>query len=204
MLDETPRLQYGLGHMDTPELTTERLLLRAWNTDDAPVFAALNADPRIMEFFPGPLSGPESDALVARFRAHFSERGFGMWAVERRDTGAFIGFIGLSVPDFTAPFTPCVEVGWRLDHAAWGHGYATEGARAALRFGFQTLDLPEIVAMTVPTNTRSRRVMEKLRMHCDPSDDFEHPRVPAGHPLRPHVLYRLAQKTWRSARNGRA
>jgi len=172
-------------------LRTERLLLRRWLPNDREPFAALNADPRVMEFLGTPLSREQSDAFIAKIEARFAEHGFGWFAVEIPGVTPFAGFVGLSVPSLVAHFTPCVEVGWRLAERYWGHGYATEGARAALRYGFQTLGLREIVAQTVPANVRSRHVMEKLGMTRDPADDFEHPQVPEGSPLRPHVLYRV-------------
>jgi ribosomal-protein-alanine N-acetyltransferase len=122
-----------------------------------------------------------------------------LWALERVEDGAFLGFTGLSRPSFEAHFTPAVEVGWRLARHAWGHGFATEAARAALRFGFETVGLEEIVSFTVPANVRSRAVMERIGMHHDPSDDFDHPKLPAGHPLRAHVLYRLRRADWQPA-----
>jgi RimJ/RimL family protein N-acetyltransferase len=151
----------------------------------------MNADPRVAEFLPTPLSREASDAMVARVEAHFDQHGFGLWAVEIPGVTPFAGFAGLSTPRFEAPFQPCVEVGWRLAAEYWGRGYATEGARAALNHGFETLGLGEIVSFTVPANTRSRRVMEKLGMTYDPRDDFDHPLLPEGHPLRRHVLYRI-------------
>jgi RimJ/RimL family protein N-acetyltransferase len=175
-----------------PELVTDRLVLRRWQHSDLAPFATLNADPRVTQFLPGTLTRDASDRLAARIAAHFDAHGFGPWAVEIRDVEPFAGFIGLSIPDFEAPFTPCVEIGWRLAAGHWGHGYATEGARAALRFGFETLGLREIVAFTVPENARSRRVMEKLEMTRDVADDFDHPSLPDGHPLKRHVLYRIA------------
>ncbi len=178
------------------ELRTARLLLRRWHADDREPFAALNADPRVAEHLPSVLSRPESDALASRIEAHFEAHGFGLWAVEVPGELPFGGFVGLSVPGFDAPFTPCVEIGWRLGADCWGRGYATEGARAALDFGFAVLRLDEIVSFTVPANLRSRRVMAKLGMTHDPADDFAHPALPAGHPLRPHVLYRLARAQW--------
>lgn len=174
-----------------PDLRTERLLLRQWRHDDLAPFADLNADRRVMEHFPAPFSRAESDDMVDRLRAHFSAWGFGLWAVEVVGGPSFIGFAGLCRPRFEAPFTPCVEVGWRLGAAHWGRGYATEAARAAVAFGFAHAGLEEIVSFTVPGNHRSRRVMEKLGMRHDPADDFDHPSLPAGHPLRRHVLYRL-------------
>jgi len=175
----------------TPELRTKRLRLRRWRPEDLAAFAALNADPRVVEFLSEALSRADSDALVARIEAHFDAHGFGLFAVDVVADDAFAGFIGLSIPRFDAPFTPCVEIGWRLAADFQGRGYATEGARAALAFGFDTLALPEIVSFTSAANVRSRRVMEKLGMTHDPGDDFDHPALPAGHPLRRHVLYRL-------------
>jgi ribosomal-protein-alanine N-acetyltransferase len=162
--------------------------------DRAP-FAALNADPRVNEFLTGPLSREESDERAARIDANFDRHGFGLWAVEVCNVSPFIGFIGLAVPRFEAHFTPCVEIGWRLSADHWGHGYATEGARAALAFGFDVMGLSEIVSFTVPANVRSRRVMEKIGMRRDPAEDFDHPSLPVGHRLLRHVLYRIARPT---------
>jgi RimJ/RimL family protein N-acetyltransferase len=174
------------------EIRTERLLLRRWRDADRAAFAAMNADARVMEHFPAMLSRDESDARAARIDAHFAEHGFGLWAVEIVGEAPFAGFIGLCYPQFESHFTPCVEIGWRLAADHWGRGYATEGAWAAVKFGFETLGLTEIVSFTVPANFRSRRVMEKLGMTYDPRDDFDHPLLAAGDPLRRHVLYRLA------------
>ncbi len=175
------------------ELKTDRLLLRRWLPADREPFAALNADPRVVEHLPAALSEQESDALAARIEAHFDEHGFGLWAVEVRGVSAFAGFTGLSIPAFQSHFTPCVEIGWRLAAPFWGRGYASEAARAALAFGFESLGLGEIVSFTVPGNSRSRRVMQRIGMHYDPKDDFDHPSLPEGHPLRRHVLYRIAR-----------
>jgi RimJ/RimL family protein N-acetyltransferase len=169
------------------------LRLRRWRAEDLLPFAAMNADRRVMEHFPAPLSPEESDALVARIAAHFDRHGYGLWAVEIVDVAPFAGFVGLATPRFEAPFTPCVEIGWRLAAEYWGRGYATEGARAALAFGWEARGLAEILSFTVPGNMRSRRVMEKLGMTHDPRDDFDHPLLPEGHPLRRHVLYRIAR-----------
>jgi RimJ/RimL family protein N-acetyltransferase len=144
-----------------------------------------------MEHFPRPLTREESDELVDRIEAGFESRGFGIWAVEAREGGELLGFTGLAVPSFEAPFMPAVEVGWRLARPAWGHGYATEGARAALEFGFGEAGLEEIVSLTTLGNLRSWAVMERLGMRRDPADDFEHPALAEGDPLRRHVLYRL-------------
>jgi len=155
------------------------------------LFAELNADPAVMAFMPALLDRRESDALATRIREQFELRGFGLWAVEVPGQVPFIGYVGLSVPRFAAVFTPCVEVGWRLARAHWGRGYATEAARASVAFGFDRVGLEEIVSFTVPANIRSIGVMERLGMTHDPADDFDHPSLPVGHPLRPHVLYRL-------------
>ena len=179
-----------------PRLETERLILREWRDADREPFAALNADPRVVEHLPGPLDRTASDALVDRIVARWASDGHGQWAVERRDDGRFIGFVGLAAPGFEAAFTPCVEVGWRLAVEAWGHGYATEAAQAALRFGFERLGLDEIVSFTIPANVRSRAVMERLGLTRDPADDFDHPNLPEGHPIRHHVLYRLRRADW--------
>ena len=180
-----------------PELRTVRLVLRRWREADRTPFATLNADPVVTEHFPAPLRPEESDALVDRIEAGFEERGWGLWAVEIPDRAAFAGFIGLNPATFDAPFTPAVEVGWRLAREHWGRGYATEGALGALAFGFDALALDEIVSFTTHGNARSRRVMERLGMHRDPADDFDHPNLPEGDPLQPHVLYRLDRATWR-------
>ena len=180
-----------------PILVTERLILRGWRRADLEPFARMNADASVMEHFPGLLSRRESDAFVRRIEATFRERGYGLWAIERRLDGTFLGFTGLIDQTFEAPFTPAVEVGWRLAAEAWGYGFATEAGREAVRYGFVEAGLDEIVSMTTPANVRSRRVMEKLGMTRDPADDFEHPRVPPG-PLRNHVLYRLSRTRWRA------
>ncbi|HWG21068.1 MAG TPA: GNAT family N-acetyltransferase [Terracidiphilus sp.] len=175
-----------------PGLSTDRLLLRHWRESDREPFARINADPRVMEHYPAPLAREQSDALIDRIEAHFEARGFGLWAAELRDTGQLAGYIGLSVPTFQAHFTPCVEIGWRLDADRWGRGLATEGARAVLHHAFTALGLNEIVSFATPANLRSRRVMEKLGMTHNPAEDFDHPGLPEGHPLRRHVLYRKA------------
>jgi RimJ/RimL family protein N-acetyltransferase len=175
------------------EIQTERLRLRRWLPADREPFAALNADPRVVEYLPAALSREESDARAARIEAHFDRHGFGLWAVEILQVAPFAGFVGLGIASFEAPFTPCVEISWRLAASYWGHGYATEGARAVLAFGFEALQLEEIVSFTVPNNLRSRRVMERIGMIHNPADDFEHPGLPAGHWLRRHVLYRIAR-----------
>jgi RimJ/RimL family protein N-acetyltransferase len=182
----------------TDTLAGHRLRLRRWRDEDRDPFAAMNADARVMEFFPSTLGRAASDALADRIEAHFRERGFGLWAVEVPDVADFIGFTGLSVPRFEAPFVPCVEIGWRLAAQHWGKGYATEAARLALGYGFETLELSEIVSFTATTNLRSRAVMERLGMRRDPADDFDHPALSEGRPLRRHVLYRLASSRARS------
>lgn len=173
-------------------IRTERLLLRQWRDEDLEPFAALNADAEVMEYFPALLTRAESDAAAEGNGRQIDEHGWGLWAVERLDTSEFIGFTGLWQVPSDYPFVPAVEVGWRLARSHWGVGFATEGARAAVEFGFGTLGLDEIVSMTAVGNLRSRRVMEKLGMTHNPADDFDHPRIPGGSPLQPHVLYRLS------------
>jgi RimJ/RimL family protein N-acetyltransferase len=182
------------------ELRTERLLLRQWRDEDLGPFAALNADPETMRYFPQLPSREESDQLAELSRRRIDEQGWGLWAVEIVGGASFIGFVGLSRPSFEAHFTPAVEVGWRLAREHWGHGYATEAGRAALAHGFDELGLDEIVSFTSELNEPSWRVMERLGMRRDPADDFEHPRVPIGHPLRLHVLYRLSRRDWAVSR----
>lgn len=185
--------------MSGPVLETERLLMRRWRDADLEPFAVLNADPEVMEHFVATLDRAASDALVGRIEAQFDEHRYGLWALEVRATGAFIGFTGLAIQTYPAHFTPAIEVGWRLAPEAWGHGYATEAAREAIRFGFENAGLGTIVSFTVPANVRSRAVMERLGMTHDPADDFDHPRLPDGHPLRRHVLYRLDRARWAAA-----
>ena len=179
----------------TAILTTNRLILRSWLESDREPFARMNADPRVMEFFASRLSSEESDAIVDRIETHFRQHGFGLWAAELRRDGAFVGFVGFDVPSYEAPYS--VELGWRLAREQWGQGLATEGAQAVVDYAFETLGFREIVATTVPANARSRRVMEKLGMTYDSADDFEHPLLGEGHPLRRHVLYRLRRLDWR-------
>jgi RimJ/RimL family protein N-acetyltransferase len=173
------------------ELRTPRLILRRWREPDLEPFAALNADEDVMRYFPSPLTREESDALAEGQGMLIRTRGWGLWATELVETKTFIGFIGLAEPGFVAHFTPAIEVGWRLAKAHWGKGYATEGARAALTFGFQELGLQEIVSFTSVSNKRSERVMQRIGMTHDPDEDFDHPLLHPGDPLRRHVLYRL-------------
>lgn len=174
-----------------PSLRGERVLLRPWRDDDADAFATMNSDPRVMKFFVAPLSRQESDAMLARMRAYFTEHGSGWWCVDIN--GECAGFTGLSSPPYETPFTPCTEVGWRFRPHYWGHGYATEAARLAVNYGFDVMQLDEIVSFTTATNQPSRRVMERIGMRRDVAGDFDHPSVPVGHPFRRHVLYRLRQ-----------
>jgi RimJ/RimL family protein N-acetyltransferase len=171
------------------EIETERLLLRQWRPSDLPFFARMNADGEVMRFFPAKLSESESNAMANRCRDLIEERGWGFWAAEEKSSNSFIGFIGLHAPTADLPFSPCVEVGWRLARRHWGQGFATEGASAALAFAFDVLALPEVVAFTTIDNERSQRVMERLGMQRD-ALTFQHPSLPSGHPLREHCLYR--------------
>ena len=181
---------------DGAVLFTGRLILRHWRQSDRELFARLNADPQVMQFLPRLLSPGESDAAAKRIEDHFRRHGFGLYAAELRESHVFIGFIGLSIPAFKARFSPCIEIGWRLAAEYWGQGLATEGAHAVARHAFGELSLEEIVSFTVPSNTRSRRVMEKLGMTHNPEEDFNHPQLPPGHALRRHVLYRLSRSDW--------
>jgi RimJ/RimL family protein N-acetyltransferase len=173
------------------QLTTQRLVLRQWRDDDFTPFAAMNADPQVMRHFPKALDRAESDTVATRIRDGMARRGFGLWAVEVPGIAPFIGFVGLSVPGFEAHFTPCVEIGWRLARAHWGKGYATEAALATRDDGFQRVGLAEIVSFTIAANTPSQDVMRRIGMTHDPADDFDHPSLPPGNPMRRHVLYRL-------------
>jgi RimJ/RimL family protein N-acetyltransferase len=182
-----------LGTVDS--LRAQRLLLRQWRADDLPAFADLNADSAVMEHFPAPLTRQQSDEFAHRIMADLDERGWGLWAVEVTEIGSpedgrFAGFVGLSVPSFPAHFMPAVEIGWRLARWAWGRGYATEAAEVALAYGFHRLGLSEIVSFTAVPNVRSQAVMRRIGMTHDPADDFDHPKIAEGHPLRRHVLYR--------------
>ncbi len=178
--------------MATPliEPSTSRLVLRQWRESDRQPFAALNADPLVMEHFPALLSRDESDTMMGRCIVQLDRDGYGLWAVEVRSSGEFIGFVGLAMPTWEAAFTPCTEIGWRLARSAWRHGYATEAANAALAMAFSVVGLDEVVSFTTSSNLRSQRVMERIGMTRDPSEDFDHPRVAVG-PHRRHVLYRI-------------
>ncbi|WP_408599009.1 GNAT family N-acetyltransferase [Pseudomonas sp. PLMAX] len=184
------------------ELASARLLLRQWHDGDLAEFAAMCADPQVMRYFPAPLSRSESASMIDRVREHFAEHGFGPWALERKDTGQFIGFTGLGVIGFDAPFTPAVEIGWRLAREHWGLGYASEAAWTALRCGFDRLVLNEVVSFTAVSNLPSQKVMQAIGMHHDPADDFDHPRLALDHPLRRHVLYRISREQWLQTLHG--
>lgn len=174
------------------EFDTERLHLRQWHAADREPFAALNTDPKVMAFFPSLLDWAASDALADRCQTLIAARGWGLWAVETKATNQFIGFVGLHIPTSELPFSPCVEVGWRLAFQYWGQGFATEAARGALRIGFESLNFAEIVSFTAIHNHKSRAVMEKLGMR--ESSTFEYPHVPEGDALRLHCLYRLSRE----------
>ena len=178
-----------------PTLRTQRLVLRRWCAEDLAPFAELNADPDVMAHMQKTMSRNESDAFMARIEAEFDDCGFGLWAVEVPNHSPFIGFVGLHRVPFDAPFTPAVEIGWRLAREHWGYGFVTEAARSAVRYGLDTVGLDEIVSFTNPDNIRSWKVMERLGMIRDPASDFEHPNVPIGHWLRPHIFYRFPSAT---------
>ncbi|VHO04206.1 GNAT family N-acetyltransferase [Candidatus Rhabdochlamydia sp. T3358] len=178
-------------------IQTERLILRPWKKEDLACLQSLNQDPRVMEYFPSLKSYKESLEEYNRIVEDFKKEGFGLWAVSIIGGADFIGFIGLHRVKFTAHFTPAVEIAWRLMADYWGKGYATEGAIACLKYGFETLNLNEIVSFTTTTNKRSIAVMERIGMSRDPKDDFDHPKLAEGHPLRRHVLYRLQANEWK-------
>ncbi len=182
-----------------PELRGPRVLLRAWTDADLVPFAAMNADAEVMQHFPATLTPAESDQLAARVRAHFASYGYGAWVVEIPGVMPFAGCVGLLNVGFDAHFTPAVEISWRLVRAAWGQSYASEAAQCALRYGFETLQLPEVVSFTVPANLRSQAVMQRLGMHSKAEENFAHPNLPAGHPLSEHVLYRISGDAWRAS-----
>ncbi len=181
-------------------IRTERLLLRRWRDADREPFAAMNADPAVVEHLQGPMSRERSDDFIDRIEAHWEEHGWGLWAVEVPEVAPFIGYVGLWPADYVQP--GMVEVGWRLAHEHWGHGYATEAARAALEYGFTDVGLTEIVTYTVPQNDRSWRVMERIGLVRDPIGDFDHPRVdPVAYPhLVRHVFYRASREDWLATR----
>ncbi len=176
------------------EFDTLRLRMRQWQPSDRPPFAALSADQRVMAYFPGVLTRTESDAMADRCETLIARRGWGFWAAELKTTHEFIGVVGLHEPALELPFSPCVEIGWRLAHDHWHQGLAVEAACAALEIGFAVLGMHEIVSFTAVDNRRSRRVMERLGMHH--AEDFEHPALPVGHALRRHCLYRLPRDLW--------
>lgn len=173
------------------DLETRRLILRKWKVTDVEPFAKINADPRVMEFFPKTLNHLESNQFIEQIERHFRQFGFGLYATELKDNHQFIGYVGLAVPRFESPFMPCIEIGWRLNSEFWNKGYATEAATKILEFGFQNLKLNEIISFTSIANLASRRVMEKIGMTHNPNDDFDHPSLPTKSPLRRHVFYRI-------------
>lgn len=191
--------RYSTPSIPLVDIATPRLLLRRWRPCDLEPFAEMNADPRVMEFFPNRLSRDESDAVAARIQRHFDDRGFGLWAVEIPKVTPFAGFIGLATPRFEAHFTPCTEIGWRLAAEFWGRGFATEGAAAVLDHAFRAIQLAEVVSMTAMCNYRSRRVMERIGMTSTSDDDFEHPLIRQGDRLSQHVLYRARRDAVESA-----
>lgn len=178
------------------ELNSARLLMRQWRDEDLPAFAQMCADPQVMRYFPQALTRLESAKMIGRVRGHFAEYGYGLWALERKDTGQFIGFTGLNVVGFDAGFTPAVEICWRLAREHWGLGYASEAAWTVLAAGFEHIDLDEIVSFTSLSNLPSQKVMQAIGMQHTAVDDFDHPKLAHDHPLRPHVLYRINREQW--------
>lgn len=182
--------------MSFPILYTDRLIMRPWKSSDLYPFAEMNADPKVMEFYTNTLTFQETSALVEKFCKQFEEKGYGFWAIEAPKIANFIGYIGLNYWDLGTKFSPCIDIGWRLATPYWGKGYATEGAKAALQYGFEVLNISEIVSMATVGNTRSHQVMKRLGMRTDSSENFEHPKLPKGHPLSWRVLYRLNCTEW--------
>ncbi|UFH49815.1 GNAT family N-acetyltransferase [Pseudomonas sp. KNUC1026] len=178
------------------ELRSPRLRLRQWRDADLDAFSAMCADEQVMRHLPALLSRLESAALIGRIRGHFNEYGYGLWALEHHDSGAFIGLTGLLQVSFDAPFAPAVEIGWRLAREHWGLGYASEAAVACLSAAFGKLELDEVVSFTAHSNLPSEKVMQALGMVHDPEGDFDHPGLPEGHPLRRHLLYRISRGQW--------
>lgn len=181
---------------DILTLETPRLWFRTWCDEDLDALAAISADPEVVRHFPAPLDRDETAAMLRRIRDHFAAHGFGLWALERKDDGRLIGFTGLGWTGFDAHFTPAVEIGWRLARDQWRQGFAREAALAALAAGFERLGFAEIVSFTALSNRRSQRVMQAIGMRRDPADDFDHPKLAEGHPLRRHLLYRLRLDEW--------
>lgn len=177
------------------ELRTARTLLRQWKDSDLPAWCAMNADAQVRRYFPSTLSIEQATQEAGRIRAAIAQRGWGMWALELPGSLPFAGTVGLHVTTIDAPFVPTVELGWRLSREAWGRGLATEAAQAAARFAFEHLGLDEVTAYTAADNEPSQAVMRRLGMHHAPEDDFDHPLIEAGHPLRRHRLYRLRRAT---------
>ncbi|MCH9633471.1 MAG: Acetyltransferase [Chlamydiae bacterium] len=177
--------------MPAPSIQTERLILRQWRADDLPAFAKLNADERVLHFFPSILTEEQSDLLAEIIQKELNEKDYGLWAVELKEGPSFIGFVGLHYQDFKADFTPCIEIGWRLAFEQWGKGYAAEAASEVIKYAFDKLKLQKLVSFTSASNIRSIKLMKRLGMTHNPLDDFEHPKLPEGHALRKHVLYKI-------------
>lgn len=175
----------------TTIIETARLILRTWKNEDANAYYQINQDSKVVELLRGPLTMKQVKDFIPVVNKHQEKHGYTLWAVELKETGELVGFIGLNYIDWESHFTPAVEVGWRLGSQYWNKGYATEGAKASLEYGFKKCDLKEIVSFTVPANIRSIRVMEKIELKRDLNSDFAHPKLPAGHPLSQHILYRL-------------
>jgi RimJ/RimL family protein N-acetyltransferase len=175
-------------------IETERLILRTWKDEDAEAFYRINQDPKVLEFLLGPMSIEEVKKFIREKNEFFNQYKYTLWAVEEKTSHALIGFVGLWNPPWQAPFTPCVEIGWRLGSQYWGQGYAVEAATAVLNYGFNCINFPELVSFTVPLNIRSLRVMEKIGMKRDFKGDFAHPKLPLAHPLSQHVLYRISRE----------
>lgn len=186
--------------MQSKRLETDRLCLRQWRKTDLKPFAKMNSNKDVMEYFPKLLSREESDALALKCRSLIDEKGWGFWAVSLKGSDTFIGFVGLNQPQQNLPFSPCVEIGWRLSKEFWGYGYATEAANACLKFAFEELKLDEVVSFTAKINERSQRVMKRLKMK-NTRKNFYHPALKVTDPLAEHVLYKVTRKAWMKTEN---
>ena len=177
-------------------LETDRLILRTWHDEDLQPMLAINQDPKVMEYFPELQDLEATKKLIVRINSHFEKYGYTVYATERKDSGEFIGFIGLFTPEFESHFTPSTEIGWRLSSNHWGQGFATEGAKAVLDYAFRELKMPEIVSFTAAGNAKSIRVMQKIGLQHNETDDFDHPKLDDESPLKRHVLYRLSREKY--------
>ena len=189
-----------MATLDPVKIKTKRLLLRQWREEDKSIFASINSDPEVMEYYPKVLNTTESNEMAHKLETLISQKGWGFWAVEKIKNKQFIGFVGLHEPTYDLPVTPCVEIGWRIGKKHWGHGYATEAATAALDFAFNSLDLEQVYSFTSVTNKRSWSVMKRLGM-VNTNQNFNHPLITEDSPLKEHYLYRITRSQWLKKHN---